>query len=131
MADSVKIMAASKANMPKLPVRELCWAKDENELYIGTHNGNKAVTATVNAALEAQIRAVKDAMHPVGCVYTSTVNTSPATLFGGTWEAVESMTPFVKDNTTGDSYKVIVDNGVVTVESVDNPTTFYSWKRTK
>lgn len=29
-----------------------------------------------------------DAMYPVGAIYVSTVATSPATLFGGTWEAL-------------------------------------------
>lgn len=29
--------------------------------------------------------------HPVGCVYTSAVSTSPATLFGGTWTALDSV----------------------------------------
>lgn len=125
MADSVKILAASKANMPKLSPRELCWCKDEKDLYIGTHNGNRSVTATVKAALTELIRA----QHPVGCVYISTDSTSPADLFGGTWEAVEALTPTVKDKTTGTAYKIIVDNGVVSVESVDNPTVYYSWKR--
>lgn len=29
------------------------------------------------------------AAHPVGSIYQSTVETSPAELFGGTWEAIE------------------------------------------
>jgi len=30
-----------------------------------------------------------DLVYPVGSVYTSTVNTSPASMFGGTWEQIE------------------------------------------
>jgi microcystin-dependent protein len=29
--------------------------------------------------------------YPVGCIYQSTVSTSPATLFGGTWTALDSV----------------------------------------
>lgn len=41
------------------------------------------------------------AAHPVGEIYSSTVNISPATLFGGTWESIRGKTIFAEDGTSG------------------------------
>lgn len=43
MADTIKIRAGNKANMPILGERELGYCKDENAFYIGTGFGNKRV----------------------------------------------------------------------------------------
>lgn len=50
-----------------------------NTLKVG---GSKVLT-------EASISSLLLKMYPVGAIYTSTVSTSPATLFGGTWERVK------------------------------------------
>ena len=115
----VLIPAGSKATMPKLPDRMLGYARDERRLYIGTPSGNVSLSGS---RLDA---------YPVGAVYTSTVSTSPASLFGGTWAAVTPLSPIIKDDTTGDAFRIGVDNGVIYVESVDNAPTYYSWKRTE
>lgn len=114
----VLIPAGSKARMPKLPDRMLGYARDERRLYIGTPNGNVALSGS---RLDA---------YPVGAVYTSTVSTSPADLFGGTWVAVTPLSSIIKDDTTGEAYRIGVDNGLVYVEEVEDTTTYYSWKRT-
>lgn len=116
MADSVKIRSGTRAKMPRLAPYELGWATDERKLYIGTPNGNVAVS-------------VQPVVYPVGAVYTSTSNTSPATLFGGTWEAVTPLSPYIKDDVTGESYRVGAENGMVYVEDVASAPTYYSWKR--
>ena len=32
--------------------------------------------------------AIFNSIYPVGAIYTSTVNTSPSSLFGGTWSSI-------------------------------------------
>lgn len=38
--------------------------------------------------IESQLKALTDAVYPVGAIYMSMNATSPATLFGGTWERI-------------------------------------------
>lgn len=123
MADSVKIMAGSKAKMPKLPDRELGWVRDEQELYIGTPNGNVSVTAASKAGLARSI-------YPVGALYSSTTNTNPSQLFGGTWEVFNGDSSIIVDDTTGDRYRLGADNGALYVEELasDVPVV-YTWRR--
>lgn len=53
-------------------------------------NGTEAVLmSTPQEAVEAMKSALVDAIYPVGSIYMSTSETSPQTLFGGTWEALE------------------------------------------
>lgn len=40
-----------------------------------------------------------DLVYPIGSVYTSTVNTSPASMFGGTWEQIEDRFLLAAGNT--------------------------------
>ena len=133
MADSVKIRAGSKENMPKLPDRELGWVRDEKELYIGTPSGNVAVTAELRVAMEQiaqDFQAVLDRAYPVGTVFTSvSADADPASVIGGTWEAVVPLSPYIKDDTTGQAYRIGVDSGGIYVESVETAPTYYSWKR--
>lgn len=54
-----------------------------------TVTGSLTATSSVAASLnENGIAAVLLRVYPVGAVYVSTVNTSPATLFGGNWTAI-------------------------------------------
>jgi hypothetical protein len=39
--------------------------------------------------IDAQLKKIVDATHPVGSMYWSAVPTSPGTLFGGTWEQIK------------------------------------------
>lgn len=43
--------------------------------------------------------AIVDLIYPVGAIYMSVVNTSPATLFGGTWVAIEDVFLLAKGST--------------------------------
>jgi hypothetical protein len=125
MADVVKIKAGSKAKMPKLPDRELGWARDERELYIGTPNGNVSVTANVRASLSQLV----SRMYPVGSLYSSTSSTDPSQLFGGTWEVYTGDSSIITDDTTGDRYRLGADNGALYVEEVAGDAAVYTWRR--
>lgn len=56
------------------------YAKIDDKLYYKTDDG-------VEHAVGSDISAIANAIYPVGAIYMSVVNTSPATLFGGTWSA--------------------------------------------
>ena len=137
MADSLQIGRVSKSKLPRLAEGELVWVKDERILYIGTGNGNTPVTvvlsnglAQLEGALNNMAATIPPMAYPVGAVYTSTSNTDPATLFGGTWVSVTPLSPYITDDTTGDKYRVGVDDGLVYVEDAADAPTYYSWKRT-
>lgn len=73
----------------------------------GTNTTQMATTAFVQAALQA--------LHPVGSIYTATVSTNPATLFGfGTWTAFGAGRVLIGDGggftagTTGGSADAVV-----------------------
>lgn len=63
--------------------------EDENHRFVTDTNKtewNKKVDST---KVESMINdALLNKIYPIGCVYTSTVYTSPNTLFGGTWEQI-------------------------------------------
>lgn len=62
----------------------------QEEVAEGT-NTTKIVTPASLSTLITQIYAqAKLDAHPVGSIYESTDSTSPATLFGGTWEAMDA-----------------------------------------
>ena len=47
--------------------------------YISSYNGTQIDSAIKNAL----------ALYPVGAIYISTSSTSPASIFGGTWESLK------------------------------------------
>ena len=51
---------------------------------MGYINGNKAIMVRIPTYLDL------DTVYPVGSVYTSVNSTSPASLFGGTWELIQN-----------------------------------------
>lgn len=63
------------------------WSKllQTSELVTVTNGGTGASTA----AAARQNLGIMDAVYPVGSIYMSVNNTSPATLFGGTWEQIK------------------------------------------
>lgn len=130
MADSVRIRRGSSSKIKQLEVGELAWSKDERILYIGTDSGNTPVTVNVSNDIARLEGAIQRTAYPVGAVYTSTANTNPASLFGGTWVSVTPLSPYITDDTTGDKYRVGVDNGLMYVEDAADAPTYYSWKRT-
>jgi hypothetical protein len=52
-------------------------------------NGKITVNGEEKKYSDNALYIVPNAMYPVGAVYISTVETSPALLFGGTWEKIE------------------------------------------
>ena len=58
--------------------------------YIKTtwQNDITPVSAENMNKIENQLKALTDAVYPVGAIYMSMNATSPATLFGGTWERI-------------------------------------------
>lgn len=56
----------------------------------------EVVSATVSIA---QLSAIVNAIYPVGTVYTSKVNTNPGTLFGGSWTAISTTSPYSWERT--------------------------------
>lgn len=62
----------------------------QDEVTAGT-NGTKIVTpASMQALITAIYAKAKLDAHPVGSIYESTSAESPASLFGGTWEAMDA-----------------------------------------
>lgn len=62
------------------------------DTYTVTYNDSTTQTFTVTNGKAGNIDnmgAVLDKVYPVGAIYMSVVNTSPATLFGGTWEQIQ------------------------------------------
>lgn len=62
-----------------------------SELPVASHinNGDLLMIVQGQANKKAAAQLLLDICHPVGSLYWSTVSTSPATLFGGTWEQVK------------------------------------------
>jgi hypothetical protein len=75
-----------------------------------TTAGGEEVTFNANGKLVAAT-ALFDAIYPIGSIYESTVSTSPATLFGGTWEQIKDR--FVL--AAGDTYTAGDTGGAATV----------------
>jgi len=63
-------------------------------------NINVTSNATIGGTLTVNSKTLLDWTHPVGSIYISTVSTSPATLFGGTWTQIKDT--FLL--TAGDTY---------------------------
>lgn len=94
----------------------------------GTNNTTMATTAFVQAALQL--------LYPVGTIYSSTVSTNPATLFGfGTWVAYAAGRVLIGDGggftagTTGGSADAVVVSHTHTAASTDLSGTFYAANR--
>lgn len=74
-------------------------------LSISADAANRKITISAPTADAIYAQAKLDA-HPVGSIYESTVSTSPAELFGGTWEKMEAGRALVSQGTakTGTVY---------------------------
>jgi len=82
--------------------------------------GQKLQNDRIDAVTEGLSKAESDivtlpelmlAMHPVGCIYTSVVSTSPATLFGGTWAAFGAGRVLVGIDSADTSFDVVEETG--------------------
>lgn len=84
--------------------------KTVGDIKATADTANRTITLTVEIMGQIYQQAVKDAKlqaHPVGSIYESTDATSPADLFGGTWEAMDPGRVLVSAGTasTGTVYK--------------------------
>lgn len=66
-------------------------AADVGAIYLGDGDAGTGESPPLNAnTLDGKtLTQIFDALYPVGCIYQSTVSTSPAELFGGTWEQLK------------------------------------------
>ncbi len=69
---------------------------NEAEFTVNRYNGT---TETVTLVKKSRQNIV-DIVYPVGSIYMSTASTSPATLFGGTWEALDDGRVLIGANST-------------------------------
>lgn len=51
-------------------------------------NNLTTVTTKITSNVEADLEAFLLRIYPIGSIYTSVVNTNPASLFGGVWESI-------------------------------------------
>ena len=68
---------------------------------------------TAVASLQAQINSVWDKVYPVGSIYISANTTSPAVLFGGTWEAYALGRALVGHSVNDNAFKTMGYQGGV------------------
>lgn len=84
-------------------------------------------TATSARSISAKVlhNTIVDKAYPVGAVYISVNNTSPATLFGGTWEQIKDVF-LVANGDNNDSWFALKSDSDITANSLK----VYMWKRT-
>ena len=70
----------------------------------GENSGQVPTTAWVQKLLAAALAKAKLDAHPVGSYYWSNDGTSPATLFGGTWEALPAGYTLIAQGSGSDSF---------------------------
>lgn len=70
----------------------------------GENSGQVPTTAWVQKLLAAALAKAKLDAHPVGSYYWSNDSTSPATLFGGTWEALPPGYTLIAQGSGSDSF---------------------------
>ena len=70
----------------------------------GENSGQVPTTAWVQKLLAAALAKAKLDAHPVGSYYWSNDGTSPATLFGGTWEALPAGYTLIAQGSDSDSF---------------------------
>lgn len=65
-------------------------ATDTEIKYLG-QEGTEALVRYMNEHVETSIANMLQTVYPVGAIYLSVVNISPASLFGGTWEQIKDV----------------------------------------
>lgn len=70
----------------------------------GENSGQVPTTAWVQELIAAALTKAKLDAHPVGSYYWSNDSTSPATLFGGTWEALPAGYTLIAQGSGSDSF---------------------------
>jgi hypothetical protein len=96
------------------------YAKDvtaKAELFYEDEDGNEVQLTTAGAlnvatAIATAITAAKEALYPIGCIYTTTVATNPATALGfGTWVAFGAGKVLVGLNASETEFDTVEETG--------------------
>ena len=61
--------------------------------------------------IENQLKALTDAMYPVGSIYISVKSTNPSSFFGGTWTAFGTGRTLVGINTSDTNFDTVEKTG--------------------
>ena len=95
-----------------------------------------ANTETTQIATTAFVKVAREALYPVGSIYTNaTVATNPSTLLGfGTWTAFGASRVMVGFDASNAAYDTLGETGAITAASgatsILTYVTVYMWKRT-
>ena len=121
--------AASFGTLPVAQGGTGITSTDPHKVLIGPNSGSTAAAPTWRTLVGADILA---AVYPVGSIYMSTNNTSPATLFGGTWEQLKDRfllgagDTYTAGNTGGAATHTLTTTEIPshthTYDKVDSPT---------
>lgn len=82
-----------------------------------TESSTSALSARQGKVLDDKIQGIVDIIYPVGSIYMSRNSTSPASLFGGTWTAIEDKFLMTK----GSTYTQAGGSASVTLQEANLP----------
>lgn len=103
------------------------WSYDANTTYTNMTQ-DEATTGTATNARSISAKVLNDTIlskaYPVGSIYLSVNNTSPATLFGGTWEQIKDVFLFASGSDSSDYFALKADSDIT-----KNSLKVYMWKR--
>ena len=89
--ESVSTPSSWLKKVAEVPLTTIAKVIDSLAQTANTHNNAPSIYA-VNQALaekETEINNIWEVIYPVGAIYMSAISTSPAVLFGGTWEQIQ------------------------------------------
>lgn len=64
-----------------------------------------------NKTIKAYIDSIKDSIYPIGSIYISAVNSSPAILYGGAWEIFGTGETLVGVDASQDEFSTVLKEG--------------------
>lgn len=83
-----KLLTVSKVVTIKQGLPIFDWGKEDVSFHVDVKMDGKRITG-LGAPVDANDALRKCDMYPVGAIYMSTKSTSPASMFGGTWEQIK------------------------------------------
>ena len=110
-ANAASATANTAATNASTAVTKANEAKTSAASAVSTANAASATAQQAAAAVDSAIQAAANLMYPVGSVYISVSNTSPASLFGGTWAAFGAGRALVGVNTDDPDFNTVEKTG--------------------